>query len=107
MAAHKRVRRERPSQQHEKKQVKQIWKKKTYCSHCDINGHQRDTCWRLHPEQRLKDKELVHEPGEAVVQQAKPSQGGDPFTLISEKWFLDMLAFHGHTFVNHLLRFKM
>lgn len=107
MAARKRMRRERLSQQHVKKQAKQIWRKKMYCSHCDKSGHQRDTCWRLYPEQRLKDKASVHEPSETIVRQAKPPQRGDPFTLISEKWFLDMLAFHGHTFVNHLLHFKM
>jgi len=78
-----------------------------YCSHCNKGGHQRATCWRLHPEQRLEDKVLVREPNETVVQQAKPPQGGDPFTLISEKWFLDMLACHGRAFVNHLLHFKM
>jgi len=49
----------------------------------------------------------MHEPNETIVRQAKPSQGDDPFTLISEKWFLDMLAFHGRAFVNHLLHFKM
>jgi len=98
---------ERPSQEHERKQVKQIWRKKTYYSHCNINGHQRATCWRLHPEQRLKDKALVHELGETIVQQANPPQGDDPFTTISEKWFLDMLACHGHAFVNYLLHFKM
>ena len=68
MAAHERMRRERPSQQ----QVKQIWRNKMYSSHCDINGHQRATCWRLHPEKRFKDKALVHEPGETIVRQAKP-----------------------------------
>ena len=78
-----------------------------YCSHCDKGGHQRASCWRLHLEQRLKDKASIHEPGEAVVRQAKPPQGGDPFTLTSEKWFLDMLAFHGRAFVNRLLHFKM
>ena len=107
MAAHKRMRRKRPSQQHVKKQVKQIWRKKIYCSHCDRNGDQRATCWRLHPEQHLKDKVSMHEPSEAVIRQAKLPQGGDPFTLISEKWFLDRLRFHGRDFVNHLLRFKM
>jgi len=61
------MRHERPSTHHEKNQVKQIWRKKTYCSHCDINGHQRATCWKLHPEQRLKDKASVREPGRAVV----------------------------------------
>ena len=81
--------------------------KKTYCSHCDRSGDQRATCWRLHPEQCLKDKVSMHELGDTVIQQAKPPQGGDPFTLISEKWFLDMLSFHGHAFVNHLLHFKM
>jgi len=78
-----------------------------YCNHCDRNGHQRATCWRLHSEQRLKDKVSVHESSETIIRQAKSPQGGDPFILISEKWFLDMLAFHGHAFVNHLLHFKM
>ena len=55
----------------------------------------------------LKTKTLVREPGEAVVRQTKPPQRGDPFTLISEKWFLDMLSFHRHSFVNHLLHFKV
>lgn len=81
------MRHERPSQQHEKKQVKKIWRKKAYCSHCYRNGHQRATCWKLHLEQCLKDKVSVCKPGRAVVRQAKPPQGGDPFTLISEKWF--------------------
>ena len=49
----------------------------------------------------------MHEPDETVVRQEKPPQGDDSFTLISEKWFLDMLACHGHAFVNHLLHFKM
>jgi len=49
----------------------------------------------------------VHEPIEKVIQQEKTPQGDDPFTLISEKWFLDMLACHGRVFVNHLLHFKM
>jgi len=49
----------------------------------------------------------MQEPGEAIVRKEKPPQGGDPFTLISEKWFLDMLAFHGCAFVNHLFHFKM
>ena len=78
-----------------------------YCSHYDRNGHQRATCWRLHPEKCLKDKASVREPGEAIVRQEKPPQGGDPFTMISEKWFLDMLSFHGCAFVNHLLNFKI
>ena len=55
----------------------------------------------------LKTKVSVHELGETIVRQEKSPQGGDPFTLLSEKWFLDMLAFHGHAFVNHLLHFKM
>ena len=101
------MRRERPSQQHEKKQVKHIWRKKTYCSRCDRSGHQRATCWRLHLEQGLKDRVSVHQPGETIVQQAKMPQGGDTFTLISEKRFPDMLSFHGRAFVNHLLHFKM
>jgi len=42
-----------------------------------------------------------------IVRQVNAPQGGDPFTLISEKWFLDMLGFHGCAFVNHLLHFKM
>ena len=84
-----------------------MWRKKAYFSNYDKNGHQRATCWNLHPEQCLKDKASVREPGEAVVRQEKLAQGGDPFTLISEKWFLHMLAFHGHYFVNHLLHFKM
>lgn len=107
MAAHKRMRRERPPQQQVKKHVKKIWRKKTYYNHCDRSGNQRTTCWRLHPQQRLKGKASVHEPGETIVQQAKPPHGGDPFRTISEKWFLDMLAFHGRSFVNHLLHFKM
>ena len=98
---------ERSSQLHEKKQVKQIWRKKAYYSHCDRNRHQRATCWKLHPEQRPKDKASVRELGKVVVRQAKPPQGGDPFTKISEKWFLDMFSFHGHCFVNHFLHFKM
>jgi len=49
----------------------------------------------------------MHEPVEKDVRQAKPPQGCDPFTLISEKWFLYMLAYHGRAFVNHLLHFKM
>ena len=49
----------------------------------------------------------MHEPGETIVRQEKTPQGGNPFTLISEKWSLYMLAFHGHAFVNHLLHFKM
>ena len=49
----------------------------------------------------------MHERDETIVRQATPPQGGDPFTLISEKWFLDMLVFHGCYFVNHLLHFKM
>ena len=98
---------ERASQQHEKKQVKQIWRKKAYCNHCNRNGHQKATYWKLHLEQRPKDKALVREPSKAFVQQAKSPQGGDPFTKISKKWFLDMLSFHGHSFVNHLLHFKM
>ena len=101
------MRRERPSQQHEKKHVKQVWRKKAYCSHCDRNDHQRATCWRLHLEQHLKDKVSVREPGRAVIRQEKPPQGGDPFALLSEKWFLDMLSFHGHSFVNNLLHFKV
>ena len=107
MAAHKRMRRERPSQQHLRKQVKKISRKKMYSIHCNRNGHQRATCWRLHTEKRLKDKVSMHEPGEAVIRQEKPPQGGDPFTLISEKWFFDMLSFHGHSFVNHSLHFKV
>ena len=71
MAAHKRMRRERPSQQQVKKHVKQIWRKKTYCNR---NGHQRATCWRLHPEQRLKDKVPVHQLGETIIQQARLPQ---------------------------------
>jgi len=43
----------------------------------------------------------------AVEVAIKEPQGGDPFTLISEKWFLDMLSFHGRGFVNHLFHFKM
>ena len=43
----------------------------------------------------------------AVEVAIKEPQGGDPFTLISEKWFVNMLACHGHSFVNHLLHFKM
>ena len=76
-------------------------------NHCNKGGHQRATCWKLHPEWHLNDKASVHELGRAVVRQAKPPQGGDPFTLINEKWFLDMLSFHGHSFVNHLLHFKV
>ena len=53
MAAHERMRHERPCQKRVKKHAKQIWRKKTYCSHCDRSGHQRATCCRLHPEQRL------------------------------------------------------
>ena len=49
----------------------------------------------------------MHEPGEIVVRLANAPQGGDPFTLISEKWFLDLLAYHGHAFVNHFLHFKV
>ena len=49
----------------------------------------------------------VHEPGETIVRQAKPPQGDDPFIVTSEKWFLDMLAYHSRAFVNHLLHFKM
>ena len=107
MATHKRMRCERPSQQQLKKHVNQIWRKKTYCSDCDRSGHQRATCWRLHLEQCLKYKVTVHEPGETIDRQERPSQGDDPFTMISEKWFLDMLVFHGCAFVNHLLHFKM
>jgi len=101
------MRRERPSQQHENKQVKKIWRKKAYYSHCDRNGHQRATCWKLHPEHLPKDKASVHEPSKAVVRQENPPQEGDPFTMISEKWLLDMLLFHGHYFVNHLFHFKV
>ena len=78
-----------------------------YCSHYNKGGHQRATCWRLHPQQHLKDRASVHEPSEMIVRQAKSPQGGDLFTLISEKWFLDMLSCHGRAFVNHLLHFKM
>ena len=78
-----------------------------YYSHCNRGGHQRVTCWRLHPEKHLKDKVSMHEPSETIVQQEKPPQEDDPFTTISEKWFLDMLAFRGHAFVNHLFHFKM
>lgn len=82
MAVLKKMRCEKPSQQ----QVKQVWRKKAYYSHCNRNGPQRAICWKLHPEQHLKDKAFVHEPGRAVVRQENPHQGGDPFTLISEKW---------------------
>lgn len=78
-----------------------------YCSHCNRSGHQRATCWRLHLEQRLKNKVLVHEPDETVVRPANAPQGNDPFTVISEKWFLNMLSCHGCAFVNQLLHFKM
>ena len=78
-----------------------------YCSHYNKGGHQRITRWTLHPEQRLKDKVSMHEPGETIVRQEKPPHGGDPFTKTSGKWFLDMLACHGHAFVNHFLHFKM
>ena len=79
----------------------------TYCSHCNRSGHQRATCWRLHPEQCLKDKVSVHTPDEMVVRPANVPKGNDPFISISEKWFLDMLACHGHAFVNRLLHFKL
>lgn len=78
-----------------------------YCSNCNKIGHQRATFWRLHLEQCLKDKVSVHELGEKIVRQEKPPQGGDPFTMMSEKWFLDMLDFHVRAFVNHLLHFKI
>lgn len=50
MTTHKRMRHERASQPQEKKHVQQIWRKKTYYSHCDRSGHQRATCLKLHPE---------------------------------------------------------
>ena len=101
------MRHEKPSPLHEKKQVKNIWRKKSYCSHCNRNGHRRATCWNIHPEEHLRDKALRRKLSKAVVRQAKPPQGVDPFTKISEKWFVNMLSFHGHSFVNHLLHFKM
>ena len=91
MAAQKRMRCERPSPQKGKKQVKQIWRKNTFCSHCNRGGHQRATHWRLHLEQRRKDKVPVYEPIEKVVRQVNPPiQEDDPFTLISERWSLQM-----------------
>ena len=67
IAAHNRMRRERTSQQKTKKHVKHISKKKMYCSYCNRGGHQRATCCRLHPEQLLEDKVLIHEPDEMIV----------------------------------------
>ena len=84
------MRRERNFQQQAKKKVKQIWRKKDYCSHCDRGGHQRAMCWRLYPKQHLKDKVSVQKPVETVVRQANAPQGDDPFTLISERWFFHM-----------------
>ena len=55
----------------------------------------------------LQTKVSVHETSETIVRQETPPQGDDPFTLIREKWFLYMLVFHGHAFLNHLLHFKM
>ena len=81
------MRRERLSQQEEKKKVKLIWRKKAYCSHCDRGGHQTTMCWRLHPEQCHKEKESVHEPAETVVRPVKAPQGDDLVTLVSERWF--------------------
>jgi len=82
------MRRESPSQQHTKNKVKKIWRKKAYCSHCDRGGHQRATCWRLHPEQHHKDKASVHEPGETIVRPTNVEKGDDPVTLISERLFI-------------------
>ncbi len=72
MVAKKRMRHERPSPHQGRKQVKQVWRKKTFCSHCNKGGHQRATCWRLHPEQCLKDKAPVQEPVGKYVQQVNP-----------------------------------
>ena len=27
---------------------------KLHCNHCDTDGHDEESCWKLHPEQRLK-----------------------------------------------------
>ena len=79
---------ERNSPLKENKKVKNFWRMKTYCINCEIISHERATCWTLHPEQHLKDKASVQEPVETIVRQEKVPQRDDPFTLISERWFL-------------------
>ena len=87
MATQRRMRRGKPSPQQGKKLVKQVWRKKTFCIHCDRSGDQRATCWRLHPEQHLRDEASVREPVETIIQQENVPQEYDSFTLISECWF--------------------
>ena len=87
MVAERRMRHGKPSPQQGKKSVKKVFRRKTFCTHCDQSGNQRATCWRLHLEQRLKYKVLVHTPIEKANRQASSPQGNDPLTLVSERWF--------------------
>ena len=87
MEARKITRLERPSPHKGRKKVNHVWRKNTFCNHYNKGGHKRATYWRLHSEQRLKNKGLVQEPIEKLVQQENQLKDDDPFTLMSERCF--------------------